>query len=49
MWLLYAQLLGEQNRYRFVLAIMINPPVLPIKWWSSKWCKYYKYRCAAVL
>jgi len=26
MWLLYVQLLGEQNRYAFVWAVMINPP-----------------------
>jgi len=29
MWLLYVQLLGGQNRYGLVLAVMINPPELP--------------------
>jgi len=29
-WLLYVQLLWEQNRYGLVWAIMINPPELPI-------------------
>jgi len=28
MWLLYVQLLGGQNRYGLVCAIMINPPEL---------------------
>jgi len=31
MWLLYVQLLGGQNKYGVVCAVMINPPELPIK------------------
>jgi len=27
----YVQQLGEQNRYRLVWAVMINPPEMPIK------------------
>jgi len=30
MWLLCVQLLGGQNRYGLVCAVMINPPELPI-------------------
>jgi len=30
MWLLYVQLLGGQNRYGRVCAVMINPPELLI-------------------
>jgi len=30
MWLLYVQLLGGQNRYGLVCAVMINPPELKI-------------------
>ena len=29
MWLLYAQLLGGQNRYGLMWAVIINPPELP--------------------
>ena len=31
MWLWYVQLLGEQNRYELVWAVMIDPPELPIR------------------
>jgi len=31
MWLLFVQLLGGQNKYGVVCAVMINPPELPIK------------------
>jgi len=30
MWLLYVQVLGEQNRYGLVCAIIIELPELPI-------------------
>jgi len=41
MWLVCTTI-GGQNRYGLVWAIIINPPELPIQWWSSKGCTYCK-------
>ena len=49
MWLLYAQLLEGQNRYRIVWTLMINPPELPIIDEARNDTPYFNHKSATVL
>jgi len=49
MWLLYAQLLEGQNRYKIVWTLMINPPELPIIDEARNDTPYFNHKSATVL